>query len=246
MEIEDELERAKNVWQQISYVENVDDPDETDEAYKEFKRSETATMGVHVSGAACGYGWGPQAQWSRDVAAGYRWLAKGTEDRNVLPWPKRGNKRVFGSIWNDRIEADFNRRAELRLKLMGRQGFADWQINRQTTYPPQFNTSNPKIVDANGKQVRPDYWDGKSPIVAKILAVDGKLVRQRAGNAAWYALHYPRLRKDSAPSLVPDETIVNAADLMEGIIDEPAPTKNATSERVRGPRPKVAIARGGD
>jgi hypothetical protein len=218
-ELEDELERAKNVWQQISYVENVDDPDETNEAYKEFKRTEAATVGIHVGGAAWGYGCGPQAQWFRDAAAGYRWLAKGTEDRNVLPWPKRGNKRVFRSIWNDRVEADFNKRADHRLKIMGRQGYADWQINRQTTCPPfqirQGELQQIQHDPVSFKSDKPDYWDARAPMVSVILAVDGKPVTQRTRSKAWFAANYPRFRKTEI-DIITDDPVTSCLQ-MEGL-----------------------------
>jgi hypothetical protein len=63
-------------------------------------------------------------------------LAGRQQLRNTDWWTVSRSDRVYGSLWNDRVEAEYKKRDLALLQHMGRNGFANWQVNRKTTCLP--------------------------------------------------------------------------------------------------------------
>jgi hypothetical protein len=254
-EIEDEQQRAYGAYQQISYVEEVADEDETNEAYREFtaafQASQRTTTDIH------GVSHGPQSQWSRDAARGFMWKANGAEDRNVITWSINRRKYIRASIWDDRIEANFNERAAARLEFMGRNGYANWLVNRRSTYPKPSNEP-PALFQS----LLAGYWNAKPPIVAELTAVDGRNLKPlpivgpgQPEDSFWNEREPSKLCRSlktinmtppiaASVSIVPSYPIdtVSILGTLEGI-DEPTRTTHETSVGGRKPRQQMARTR---
>jgi hypothetical protein len=238
--IEDEQQRAQGVWQEIS------------------------------SDAASGYGWGPQPQWSRDAAFGYVWRAEGTEDRNALTWPINRRKRVRATIWDCRVEADFDERAIARLQRWGRNDYANWLAHRRRSTCKPYVVRDGRLKELRNEPPAPfkskvaHYWDDKPPIVAELTSIDGRSLKPlpivgaaQEEESFWNAREPSKLCRAlktinltspvAKPSIIPDHPInveAVAVPLEGGHDTETAAFE--TSEHSGKPRSKMARARSAD
>jgi hypothetical protein len=183
------------------------------------------------------------APWSRHAALGYRWpkehglrnlhafeqvnsarggLAYGYKGKRVTTWTGK-RRRIYGSLWNDRVWEHHDRKQVAKLNEKGRQdrqAYADYLINRPTTCPPfQIRQGELQQIQHDPvpfKSDKPNYWDARAPMVSVILAVDGKpVVRQRTRSKAWFAANYPRFRKTEI-EIISDDPVTSCLP-MEGL-----------------------------
>jgi hypothetical protein len=70
------------------------------------------------------------SEWSKRAIIGYRWP---NDERNVLAYQPRHNKRVFGSPFVDLVERQDAVQDEKLLKRLGRQKFTELKMARRLT-----------------------------------------------------------------------------------------------------------------